>query len=253
MDITTIGGLAIGFILILGAFMIEGGNLAGLLQPTAAMIIFGGTIGAVMISFPMDQILKGLKMGKYIFINKELNEDVIIDQLVDFAVRARRDGILNLESLAASNPNPMIRKGLGLVVDGIETEKIRNILSRDIFLVEHEYHSSAEVFEAAGGYSPTMGIVGTVLGLISVLSNLSNPNELGPKIALAFICTFMGILFANLVWLPFANKLKIKAKKEKMLNDMIMEGLIAIQQGENPRIIKEILSTSAEKSAEEKK
>ena len=133
MDITTIGGLAIAFVMILSAFVIEGGKIVGLLQPTAAMIIFGGTIGAVLVSFPMDQITRALKVGKNIFTTKNLNEDAIIDQLVDYAVRARRDGILNLEPLAAANPNPMIRKGLSLVVDGIETEKIRNILSRDIF------------------------------------------------------------------------------------------------------------------------
>lgn len=244
MDLSTIIGLIAGFGLILAAFVMEGGDVAGLLQVTAAMIVFGGTAGAVMISFPIEDIKRALSIGKNVFVKKEYNEIDIINQLADLSEKARKDGLLSLEQDTQSNPNPLIRKGLSLVVDGIETEVIKDILVRETFLHEHEFHSSATIFEAAGGYSPTMGIVGTVMGLISVLSNLSNPSELGHKIALAFIATLFGVGFANLVWLPFATKIKVKGKKEKMINDLIIEGLLSIQAGENPRIIKEKLNLS---------
>ena len=242
MDISTIIGLVIGFGMILGAFILEGGDINGLLQITAAMIVFGGTAGAVCISFPMDQIKRALAMASIVFTQQTSDEVDIINQLAELSEKARKDGLLSLEQDTQSNPNPLIRKGLSLVVDGIETEVIKDILVRETYLHENEYHEAATVFESAGGYSPTMGIVGTVLGLVSVLSNLSNPDELGHKIALAFIATLFGIATANLLFLPFATKIKVKGKKIKMINDLIIEGLLSIQAGENPRIIKEKLN-----------
>lgn len=244
MDFSTIVGLIVGFFMLIAAFIMEGGGVAGLLQITAAMIVFGGTIGAILISFPISDIKRAIKMAKYIFIKKDYNEIDIINQLAELSEKARKDGLLSLEQDAQTSPNPLIKKGLSLVVDGIEADIIKDILTRETFLHENEFHASATVFEAAGGYSPTMGIIGTVLGLISVLSNLEDPSELGHKIALAFVATLYGVSFANLVWLPFANKIKVKGKKEKMINDLIIEGLLSIQAGENPRIIKEKLNLS---------
>lgn len=242
MDFSTIAGLVTSFGLILTAFVIEGGDPGGLLQPTAFMIVFGGTVGTVLVSFPIEVIKRALKMAKYIFQQQNHDEVDIINQLATLSEKARKDGLLSLEQDTMSNPNPLIRKGLGLVVDGIEADVIKDILIRETYLTENEYHVAATVFEAAGGFSPTMGIIGTVMGLISVLSNLSNPNELGAKIALAFIATLFGVGFANLAWLPFGLKLKQRGKKEKMINDLIIEGLLSIQAGENPRIIKEKLN-----------
>lgn len=242
MDLGTIIGMVMSIGLIMSAFVMEGGNPMSLLQPTALMIIIGGSIGALMVSFPIADIIRALGMIKYVFTDKNLDQIAIIKQLIELAEKARREGVLSLEPFAASNPNPLIRKGLSLVVDGIEEERIRDILSREIAIYEDQYHKAALVFEAAGGYSPTMGVIGTVLGLISVLSNLSDISTLGPKIALAFIATFFGIVMANLLWLPYASKLKNKGKKEKFVNDIIMEGLLSIQQGENPRVIQEKLN-----------
>ena len=205
MDLGTIVGIILGFSMILGAFVMEGGDPIGLLQITAAMIVFGGTAATVLISFPFPQVKRGLLLSKIIFINKDYNEVEIINQLADLSEKARKDGLLSLEQDTQSNPNPLIRKGLSLVVDGIETEVIKDILSRETYLHDNEFHEAATIFEAAGGYSPTMGIIGTVMGLISVLSNLSEPSELGHKIALAFIATLFGVGAANLLWLPFAN------------------------------------------------
>ncbi len=244
MDLTTILGLVTGFFMLMAAFVMEGGDPMGLLQITAAMIVLGGTAGAVLVSFPMEDLKRTIRMAKLLFIKQEHNEIEIINQLANLSEKARKDGLLSLEQDTQANPNPLIRKGLSLVVDGIETEVIKDILVRETYLHEHEYHAAEKVFEAAGGYSPTMGIIGTVLGLISVLSNLEDPNELGHKIALAFIATLFGVGFANLVYLPFATKIKVKGKKEKMINDLIIEGLLSIQAGENPRIIKEKLNLS---------
>jgi chemotaxis protein MotA len=242
MDITTIIGLIMGFGFILVAFTMEGGSPLGLLQPTALMIILGGTTGAVLISFPFDVVKRALKVAKNIFVSQDQDEIELINQLALLSEKARKDGLLSLEQETQTNPNPIVKKGLTLVVDGIEAEIIKDILERETHLLENEYHVGAALFEAAGGFSPTMGIIGTVLGLISVLSNLSNPNELGAKIALAFIATLFGVGLANLAWLPFACKLKTKGKKEKMINEIIIEGLLSIQAGENPRIIREKLN-----------
>lgn len=244
MDFVSIIGLIVGFSSMVVAFLIEGGSIASLIQITAAMIVFGGTIAATMTSFPLKELKKIPSMLKSIFFEKEFNEVEIINQLASYSEKARKEGLLSLESVIEENPNPMIRKGLMFVVDGIEPQVVRDILDRESFLHEQEYSAGAEIFEAAGGYSPTMGIVGTVMGLISVLSSLDDPSHLGEAIAVAFVATLYGVAFANLMWLPFANKIKVKAKKEVMVNDLIIEGLLAIQAGENPKIIKEKLNLS---------
>src|SRR3989339_18258 len=241
MDITSFLGLGCGWFLIMSAFLMEGGSIAALLQITAGMIIIGGTIGATMMAFPLSDILRAAVMTKRIFIMKEWDKYIIIQQLIDYAAKARREGGLCLEVEVANNPHPLIRKGLKMVVDGMEQETVKSTLENEIHMMENEYHVAAGVWEIAGGFAPTMGVVGTVLGLISVLSNLSDPSTLGPKIALAFVATFMGIFFANLLFLPFANKLKVKGKNEKMINDIILEGLVCIQEGQNPRMMEDKL------------
>lgn len=244
MDLVSIIGLILGFSSLITAFLIEGGTIGSLLQVTAAMIVFGGTTAATMVSFPMKELKKLPGMFKNVFFEKDFNEVEIINQLASYSEKARKEGLLSLENMIEENPNPMIRKGLMFVVDGIEPQVVRDILDRESFLHEQEYKAGAEIFEAAGGYSPTMGIVGTVMGLISVLSSLDDPSHLGESIAVAFVATLYGVAFANLVWLPFANKIKVKAKREVMVNDLIIEGLLAIQAGENPKIIKEKLNLS---------
>jgi len=243
MDLFSIIGLFGGVGLILVAFVMEGGNPMGLLAPTALMIIFGGTIGTVMISFPGPELKRGLFMLTEVFFTKHVDQIEIINQMVEMAEKARREGILSLESFVhQEGMHPLFSKGLGLAVDGIEVETMREILEREAFLYEHQFHLGAEVFECAGGFSPTMGVIGTVLGLISVLSNLDDPSTLGPKIAVAFIATFMGVGAANVMWLPFANKLKNRGKELKMTHDLIVQGILSIQAGENPRVIKDKLN-----------
>ncbi len=243
MDIFSFIGLFGAMSMILGAFVMEGGNIAGLLAPTAMMIIFGGTVGCVMTSFPGEEFKHGAMMIKEVFFTKHVNQIEIINKMVELAEKARREGILSLESYVHQDDlHPIFAKGLGLAVDGIEVETMREILEREAFLYETQYIVGAEVFEAAGGFSPTMGVIGTVLGLISVLSNLSDPSSLGPKIAMAFIATFFGVSFANVVWLPFSNKLRNRSKELKNTHDIIIQGILSIQAGENPRVIKDKLN-----------
>lgn len=246
-DTATYMGLAVAFTLILSAFVMEGGTPLELLQPTALMIILGGTSGAVLVAFPMSEVMHGIGMAKHLLVTTEYDAAEVAQDMVDFADMARREGILALEPYAQAHPHVLLQKGLQLLVDGTEPDRVEQILLQRIARQEEELHRAARVFEAAGGYSPTMGIIGTVLGLISVLSNLSNPNELGHKIALAFIATLFGILLANLLWLPFANKLKTKATDEKAVGRLIVQGLVAIQNGDSPRIMSDLLNVEVPK------
>ncbi len=242
MDITAILGLIIGFGGVLLGNAEEGGSPAGLISIAAVLIVFGGGTGALLSAFPLSEIKKLPMAIKSVFFQKKYNEIEIINQLAELSEKARKDGLLSLEQDAQNNPNDMIRKGLALVVDGIETEVIKDILQREVELHESISESSAKMLEALGGFFPTMGVLGTVMGMVSILKDLSNPDELGPKISSAFLATLYGVGFANLVFLPWAGKIKVKAEREKMINDLIIEGLLSIQAGENPRIIKEKLN-----------
>jgi len=246
MDITTIIGLILGFGGVLGGFLEEGhwdfSLLRGLGQLAAFLIVFGGGFGATLIAFPLSEFKKMLTTLSMLFTQKKYNEIDIIIELADLSEKARKDGLLSLEQDAQSNKNELIKKGLALVVDGIETEVIKDILARETELQEEIYESGARIFEALGGTFPAMGVCGTVMGMLNILKDLSEPLALGPKIAGAFLATLYGIAFANLLWLPFASKIKVKAARETMINEIIIEGLLSIQAGENPRIIKEKLN-----------
>lgn len=243
MDIATIIGLVVGFGGILVGYLAEGGIFSKLIQPTAASIVFGGTIGAVLISFPLSDLKKMISSIKTVFTQKSLNEVDIINKLAELSEKARKDGLLSLEQDAQTNENPLIKKGLALVVDGIETEVIKDILERENELHENISESAAKVLEAAGGYSPTMGVLGTVMGMVHILGNIGgNTTELAKAISVAFIATMYGVMFANIVYIPMATKIKAKAARDRMVSDIIIEGLLSIQAGENPRIIKEKLN-----------
>lgn len=244
MDIGSIIGIVVGFAGVLVGFVLEGGNPAKLISsPSAMIIVFGGTIGATVLSFPMSEIKQIPNALKMVFTNKKHDPVGIINQLAELSEKARKDGLLSLEQDAQNNENDLIKKGLALVVDGIETEVIKDILIREVELHESIYESSAKIFEAAGGFGPTMGVLGTVMGMVQVLSSMeAEPGGLGEKIATAFLATMFGVGTANLLFIPCAGRIKAKAASEKMVNDLIIEGLLSIQAGENPRIIKEKLN-----------
>lgn len=243
MDITTILGIIVGFGAILSGFIIEGGSISALLHEVSPfIIIFGGTTGAVILSFSKSDLKSLPGTLKTIFTNQNVDEIGIINQLSDLSEKARKEGLLSLEQDTQTIENPLIKKGLSLVVDGIETQAIKDILIRESELREEVYETGAKIFEFAGGVAPTMGVCGTVLGMIVILADMSSPETLGPKISVAFIATLLGVSFANLLFIPIAQKIKTKAAKESMVSDIIIEGLLSIQAGENPRLIKEKLN-----------
>lgn len=242
MEITFLGGILLALISMVVAFLLDGGKILALVKPTAAMIVFGGTIGATIVSFTMSEIKTIPKLMTIIMFQKLPDEILLIDQIVGLADKVRREGLLYLENQLPQIEDGFMRKGIQLVVDGTDPELVRQILETEIYSIQERHHTGASIFEAAGGYAPTMGIIGTVMGLVHVLSNLESPETLGPSIALAFIATLYGIGSANILWLPIAGKLTNMSKKEIMLRELMLEGIISIQAGYNPILIRERLS-----------
>ena len=241
MDLATIIGLVMGFGAIFGGAAIEGVHISALIQPTAAMIVLGGTFGATFVSFPLPAIINALKSIKIAFLPAKVDHEQVVKDIINYATKARRNGLISLEQEAQSVRDPFIKKGISLVVDGIDPQKLRETLEADIMAYEDNTKHSVEFYEAAGGYSPTIGIIGAVLGLIHVMANLSDTSKLGGGIAVAFVATIYGLMVANIICLPIGTKLKIRMKEEVLRRVMILEGLIAIQNGENPHFIEQKL------------
>ncbi len=242
MDIATIIGLVLGLGAILGGAVLEGLHFSSLIQPTAALIVLGGTFGAAFISFPMDTAVQAFKDLKLLIASPQ-KPDEIIAIVIELATRARKNGILSLEEDSKNSKEPFLRKALTLCVDGVEPKDIQEILETDLSTYEEHAKMSAEFFEAAGGYAPTIGIIGAVLGLIHVMSNLADVSKLGSGIAVAFVATIYGLVTANILCLPFATKIKMRVKVELQRREMLLAGIIGIQQGSNPRFIEERLKS----------
>jgi Flagellar motor component len=240
MNLATIIGLVGGVGAIMVAYIIEGGNPADLLLPSPIIIIFGGTFGALFTQFDMEDVLSIPKLISLTMRTPPTKEKDLALRFVALAEKSRRDGLLSLEEDMQSigaDEDPLLKKGLRYVIDGTDSEALRDLLENDVAIFEKHRKHQAEIFTAAGGYSPTMGIIGTVLGLTIVLKNLSEPEKLGEKIAVAFIATFIGILFANSIFLPLGGKIKNVLAKEKNTKEMIIAGVLAIQQGESPKLV----------------
>ena len=227
--------LAIGGIL--AGLMMEGGKIKDVAQVTAAMIVLGGTIGAVMVTTPMAVLVRAAKKLGAVFFDGSLPVAGTINDLITYATQARKQGIVSLEQQAAAIPDPFLRKALNLAVDGIDLSQIRSIMELEITLVEQDGDAEAKVFESAGGYAPTIGIIGAVLGLIQVMKNLANIDEVGRGIAVAFVATVYGVGSANLFFLPAANKLRARVKNEVRRRELMLEGVLSIVEGLNPKLI----------------
>jgi len=252
MDITTIIGIIVGFAALIGGFLWEGGQAGGLLQGAAALIVFGGTAAAVAISFPWKRLRTLPEALKLAFAPQPTNAGQLIDDLADMAYTARRSGMLALEKTAESHENPFMREGLGLIVDGGDQPLIRQILELEIDKRQERFDGYAKMFESAGGYAPTMGIIGTVMGLIRVLGSLAEPANLGSSIAVAFIATLYGVASANLIFLPIASKIRARGEEEVQVMEMMLEGLLAVQNAENPNLVRKKLATYLDDYQEEK-
>jgi len=243
MDLATLIGLIIGFTGLIGGFLLEGGHAGMLLVGTAAMIVFGGTFGATIISYPLEDLKKVPYFTKLVFINQTIDYLGVVERLVETADKARREGLLSLEAKLAEIDNDFMSRGLQLVIDGTDPELTRNMLEMEIEAFENNEKVGSEIFMTMGGYAPTMGIIGTVMGLVHVLSNVNEPDKLAGAIAVAFLATLYGVASANVLWIPFGTKLKIKAGRQVLLMEMVLEGILSIQAGENPRVIREKLMT----------
>lgn len=231
-----------GFGSVIGGFILEGGHLAGLLSPTSMLIILGGTIGAVGLSFPKDELLQIPKIFKVLIKDQKYDYVELMKRMKAMCIQVRQSGLLSLESQIDNEPDSLMRKGMRLIVDGTSPAYTREALELSLEVISERHASRAAIFFSAGGYSPTMGIIGTVLGLVHVLSNLEDPDTLGPKIATAFIATLYGIGLANLLWLPMNGRLKEKNRKEILYKSMIIEGLLLIQEGVNTNYMEEKLT-----------
>ncbi len=247
MDLATIVGLFLAIASIVLSGILEGhgevSSLLGLLNLPAGLIVFGGTIGATMICMRLKDFLN---IGKYISVAmKEDKMDIteLISEMVRYAEMARKEGLLTLEEMIASVKNDFLRKGIQLIVDGTDPTLVREILEIETGYMEERHKSAASLFQMAGGFAPTMGIVGTVMGLINVLANMSDAASLGPSISTAFVATFYGIFSANVFWLPIGYKLKAISKEESAARQIIIEGILSIQAGEHPRVIGEKLTS----------
>src|ERR1700719_1774545 len=237
MDIASIGGIALALLGILAGMMVEGGSIAQITQPTAAMIVFGGTLGAVMLQFPMNIFLAALKAIAKVFLHKSSNGEATLAQIVSFANKARRSGIVSLDADLASISDPFLRQALMLAVDGTEPSEVRKIMQLELDNKSEIEEKIPAVFEAAGGYSPTVGIIGAVLGLIQVMKNLSNIDQVGRGIAVAFVATIYGVASANVIFLPAAGKLKARAREAVQIRELMLEGVVSIADGVNQKII----------------
>jgi len=225
-----VGGITVGL-------MLEGGRLTQVLQPTAAIIVFGGTLGAVLLQYPMPVVLAAFRRLVQVFFERKLDPQRTVQQLVVFANKARRNGIVSLDAELPAITDPFLRKSLMLAVDGTEPQELRKMMQLELDNQAEYEDNIPKVFESAGGFAPTIGIIGAVLGLIQVMQHLDNINEVGKGIAVAFVATVYGVGSANLFFLPSSGKLRLRIREEQIVREMTLEGVISILEGMNPRML----------------
>nr|MBN2276254.1 flagellar motor protein [candidate division Zixibacteria bacterium] len=238
MDIATIGGLIIGIGAVIVSFLLEGGHLSAIVQPPAMMIVIGGTIGATIVTTSVKTLGNIPNLLKMAFFRKPPDSLETVDQLVHMSEKARKEGVLGLEKDMNHIADPFFRKAIRLVIDGTETSVLKNILETEIAYTEDRHKKGILFFQKMGGFSPTLGIIGTVLGLIHTLGSTSDAERMAQAIAGAFIATLWGVALANLCYLPIGDKLKLRHEEELANLDLIMEGVISIQSGDNPRVVR---------------
>ena len=241
MDITTIVGLIAGFTLIIMGIY-NGGELASFIDTGSIMITVGGTFAATLVAFPLAQIVGVIGVLKKAFFHKSIPPTELIEKIVGFAETARREGILALEQAVQEVDDTFMASGIRLAVDGTEPELIQTILETELNFVEERHKGGVSIFEQMGSFAPALGMVGTLIGLVIMLKNLDDPSAIGPGMALALITTFYGAVSANLVYIPIGNKLKVRSAEEGLQKRMIMEGIMSIQSGDNPRIVEQKLN-----------
>lgn len=241
MDLPTVAGLLLAFGAVFGGFMFEGGNIEAVLQPTAAIIIGGGTLATLLVQYPGGHLKAAAKGIKNVFLPPKPGYAALITALVGYAQKARREGIVALEADASGSKEAFLKKSLGLAVDGTESRLIREAMEIELQILGEEGEVGGKVLEAAGGYAPTIGILGAVLGLIHVMENINDPVKLGAGIAVAFVATVYGVFLANVICLPMGSKMKMRHAETMLKYELILTGVLGIVDGENPRIIEQKL------------
>jgi len=237
VDKSSLGGIILAVGGIIAGLLLEGGNFRQILQPTAAIIVFGGTLGAVMLQFPLPIVMHAVRRLASVFLDGRRSPQHTIQRLVQFAQKARREGIVSLDADLARIDDPFLRKSLMLAVDGTEPEELRKIMELELDNQAEYEEQVPQVFESAGGFAPTIGIIGAVLGLIQVMQHLDKIDEVGRGIAVAFVATIYGVGSANLLYLPVAGKMKLRIREEQLVREMTLEGVASILEGMNPRIL----------------
>lgn len=234
-------GIAIGVVVALVGILLglhlDGGNVGQILQPTAALIVFGGTFGAVMVQFPLDSVFASCKRLVDVFLHPTPDPASVVAEMITYANKARKEGVVSLDSELERIQEPFLKRALMLAVDGTEPQELRNMMELELDSRLEREERAAQVFEAAGGFAPTIGIIGAILGLIQVMQHLNQINEVGRGIAVAFVATIYGVASANLVFLPLAGKVKIRVREEQAIREMMLEGVVSILEGINPRML----------------
>jgi chemotaxis protein MotA len=238
LDPASLLGLVVGIGGIMAGLMLDGGSIMELVQLNAALIVFGGTLGAVMLTTQASVLMASAKRIGSVFLSRSQNPSEAIEEIIRYATQARKQGIVSLETQAAAAHDPFLRKALNLAVDGIDMDQIRSIMELEISILEHDGDAEAKVFESAGGYAPTVGIIGAVLGLMQVMKNLANIDEVGRGIAAAFVATVYGVGAANIFFLPAGNKLRARTRETIRLREVMLEGVLSIVEGLNPKLIR---------------
>jgi chemotaxis protein MotA len=240
VDFATIIGILGGFSLVIVA-MASGGGFSWFLDGPSAMIVLGGTLGAVLINYPINEVLGVIRVAKNVFNGKTQQTGAIINHLVEMSKLSRREGILSLQTVIKQTKDPFMIKAVNLVVDGVDPTHISEILETELDFIGERHRLGAEIFTTMGNFAPAMGLVGTLIGLVQMLKQMSNPGTIGPAMAVALITTFYGVVLANLVFLPIAGKLKTKSAQELLVKQLIINGILSIQSGDNPRVLEQKL------------
>lgn len=241
MDLASILGLIVGPLGVIGGLILEGGNIGDITQPTAAMIVLGGTMGAVCLQFPLPIVITSMKAYKHVFFDHVEKPDKVIDQIVEFANKARKEGLVALEGDVRNVEDPFFKKAMMMAIDGASMKDVQESLELELFYMEEYGEHPIKFWEAAGAFAPTMGIVGAVMGLIQVMKNLQDIEAVGHGIGVAFVATIYALLFANWFFIPASGKLKVKHRMEIIMKEMIVSGVLLIIEGINPRVIKDKL------------
>ncbi|NPV71242.1 MAG: flagellar motor protein [Firmicutes bacterium] len=242
MDVGTLVGLGLGFtFIILG--IVQGGNLAGFWDFPSIMITCGGCLASTVVAYPLLQLSAVTKVLRKAFMTKNDDPSSIIDFLVQFAEKARREGLLSLEEDADQLEDDFLKKGIQLVVDGTDPELVRTMLETELAFLEERHKQGQAMFETMGSMAPAYGMIGTLIGLIQMLRTLDDPKKIGPGMAVAIVTTFYGAVLSNLVFMPIANRLKVRTAEEILLKEVMIEGILSIQSGDNPRIVEEKLKS----------